>query len=427
LVDGTPPHVAAKALSWHWLEFVQPPHLPLMQKSGAQSESCEHVRPHTPGLAPLHVWAPPQFSPDAQPHVPPVQMPLAQSVFWVQVAAWHVPPQRLPAPQSAAEAHALAVHLAPLQVPPVPQSAFEPQAAGGVHLAPEQVPVGQSESPLHVDVLHLAPLHTLPVTVHDASPAQLCVLHFMFLHAPLTMHDELPLHEIAEHVAPVQEPLIHAVSAPHDGAAPQVAPLHLRLTVQAASELHPVVGVVQVAPVQMPALVPQFVSRLHAPAVHKWVVVLHVPPVPHCEFFVQAPAVHTPFFEPLEPVPQELLSQLLFAWHVAPALAQVPFEPPPQFEPSQSPLAWHAWPVPFAQTPPEHAPPSHCELAWQVLPPVPHVPDPQELLSQSVFCVHAWPLVEQVPAVAPVPLPHVPPIPHAVFEWQAVPALHVPV
>jgi hypothetical protein len=37
------------------------------------------------------------------------------------------------------------------------------------------------------------------------------------------------------------------------------------------------------------------------------------------------------------------------------------------------------------------------------------------------------PLVAHVPPVAPDPLPQVPPMPHAAFEWQLPPGLHMPV
>jgi hypothetical protein len=69
--------------------------------------------------------------------------------------------------------------------------------------------------------------------------------------------------------------------------------------------------VAQVAPEQMPALVPQFVSRLHAPA-EQWPAV-HVPVVPHCAFVVQSPALQTPFTEPDVPVPQRSESHVALA------------------------------------------------------------------------------------------------------------------
>jgi hypothetical protein len=40
---------------------------------------------------------------------------------------------------------------------------------------------------------------------------------------------------------------------------------------------------------------------------------------------------------------------------------------------------------------------------------------------------HTAALVVHVPAVAPVPVPQVPFAPHCAFEWQTVPAAHVPV
>src|SRR5450432_1904744 len=100
-----PPHVGEKLLSWHCDVLLQPPHWPLTQRSGAQSLFCVHVLPHVPVDAPWHVCEPPQFSPETHPHVPPLQIPLAQSVLCVHAGATQSPPQRLPAPQSALEAH----------------------------------------------------------------------------------------------------------------------------------------------------------------------------------------------------------------------------------------------------------------------------------------------------------------------------------
>ena len=57
-----------------------------MHRSGAQSVSDVHTFEHAPGVSPLHVWAPPQFSFDTQPQVPPLQIPLAQSAFVTQGA-----------------------------------------------------------------------------------------------------------------------------------------------------------------------------------------------------------------------------------------------------------------------------------------------------------------------------------------------------
>ena len=65
----------------------------------------------------MHDCEPPQFSPVAQPHTPPLQVPPPQSASLVHTNAWHEPPQMLPAPQSLLVAHALALHLALLQIP----------------------------------------------------------------------------------------------------------------------------------------------------------------------------------------------------------------------------------------------------------------------------------------------------------------------
>jgi hypothetical protein len=173
--------------------LLHPPHWPFTHRSGAQSLFCVHARPHVPDSAPVQVCEPPQFSLDTQPHVPPLQIPLAQSVFWAHVGAWHDPPQRLPAPQSALEAQALALHIVLLHLAPatVPQSVLTEQVAGGVHLTPEHAPVGQSVSTLHFDVLHLALLQSA-LTVQEASPAQLWVVHLAPVHSPLDGHAASP-------------------------------------------------------------------------------------------------------------------------------------------------------------------------------------------------------------------------------------------
>ena len=202
-----PPHVGAKALSWHWEVLLQPPHWPAMQKSGAQSEFRVQGRPHVPVSAPLHVCAPPQFSVDTQPHVPPLHSPLAQSEATMQVGAPHVPAQRLPAPQSALEAHAFAAQCSLLHVPPVvPQSVATAHDDGGVQVALVQTPVGQSVSPLHVDLLHLAPLQTLVASGQSVSRWQATRLHLAPTHRPLDGH---------------------VVSAPHVGAVLHLALLHV--------------------------------------------------------------------------------------------------------------------------------------------------------------------------------------------------------
>ena len=59
--------------------------------------------------------------------------------------------------------------------------------------------------------------------------------------------------------------------------------------------------------------------------------------------------------------------------------------------------------------PPVHEPPSHAAALWQAMAAVEQVPPAQVLLSQLAAL---WQMVvvpvEQVPAVAPVPLPHEP-------------------
>jgi hypothetical protein len=71
--DEIPPQVAANPLSWHCEEFVHPPHWPLTHKSGAQSVFDVQAFVHDPGVSPLQVCAPPQFSFDAHPQTPAVQ------------------------------------------------------------------------------------------------------------------------------------------------------------------------------------------------------------------------------------------------------------------------------------------------------------------------------------------------------------------
>jgi len=203
--------------------------------------------------------------------VPPLQIPLAQSLFCVQVVAAHDPPQTLPNPQSALDVHALALHtlFRHRAKKPVPQSELRAQDAGGVQVAPEHVPVEQSVSTLQVDALHVAPLHVLPATVQSVSTWHASVLH--------------------------------------------LAPLQSALTAQAVSAVQ--LADAHVAPAQRPPLVPQLASTLQAPAVHVLVATSQWPPVPHCSFVAQAPALHTPVAEPPKPVPQDPLSQSAFAWH----------------------------------------------------------------------------------------------------------------
>lgn len=109
-----------------------------MQRSGLQSASLLQSFWQAPFTTPLHVCEPPHSSVLAQPQVPLLQTPLAQSLFNTHAAASHVPPQKLPLPQSESELQALALHFALLHLPPVPQSAFEPHEAGGAHFAPLQ-------------------------------------------------------------------------------------------------------------------------------------------------------------------------------------------------------------------------------------------------------------------------------------------------
>jgi hypothetical protein len=204
------------------------------------------------------------------PQVPPLQIPLAQSLFCVQVGGVHVPPQKLPAPQSALDVQALGLqtllrHRAPM---PVPQSEFTAQVGGGVQVAPEQEPAGQSVSTSHFDALHVAPRHVLPATVQSVSTSHAALLH----------------------VAPEQTALAGQAASPV-----QLADVH-------------------VAPLQTPPVVPQFASALQAPDVHVFVATLQWPPVPHCSFVTQAPAPHTPVAEPPNPAPHEPLSQSVFAW-----------------------------------------------------------------------------------------------------------------
>ena len=73
--------------------------------------------------------------------------------------------------------------------------------------------------------------------------------------------------------------------------------------------------------------------------------------------------------------------------------------PLPQVPLSQSAPVWQTLVVPLAQ-----------------IPSTAEVPVPQEPLSQSVFWWHVPAVVVHVPAVELVPVPQVPPMPHAAFE-----------
>jgi hypothetical protein len=95
-----PPHDAVKALSWQSAELVQPPQLPLIHKSGEQSESLVHALVQAPWLEPTHVCEPPQSSPVAHAQVPLTQLPLAQSELATQTFGEQEPPHVLPVLQS---------------------------------------------------------------------------------------------------------------------------------------------------------------------------------------------------------------------------------------------------------------------------------------------------------------------------------------
>ena len=155
-------------------------------------------------LDPEHDCAAPHCSPETQPHVPPLQMPLAQSEFRAHGgAAPHVPPQMLPAPQSALDAHALAEHLVLLHRPVGPQSVLTAQAAGGVHVEPVQVlPLAQLESPLQ-GTLQRAELQR-PVTEQSPSTWQVVLVHFP-AHALLTEQSLFWPQLAVAHLAPLHK------------------------------------------------------------------------------------------------------------------------------------------------------------------------------------------------------------------------------
>jgi hypothetical protein len=222
-----------------------------MHRSGAQSASVEHDFWHAPWVVPTQVWAPPQFSPFVQAHVPLVQIPLEQSELLVHVKAAHCPPHVLPEPQSLLDAQELALHFAPVHVADLPQSAAELHDAGGVHFAPVHVPVRQSLSPLQMDLLHFALLHWLP-TVHETSPVQLSVLHFAPVQLLLDGQPTSPAHAAElPHFAPVHELLDgHAASLVHAGTLLHFAPEQVLPTGHVASAPH--VWVLHLAPLQAP-------------------------------------------------------------------------------------------------------------------------------------------------------------------------------
>jgi hypothetical protein len=105
---------------------------------------------------------------------------------------------------------------------------------------------------------------------------------------------------------------------------------------------------------------------------------------------------------------------------------QVPLAPAPQLLLSQSVFRWHAVPVPAAQVPPVHDPLSHwaaavhaCPLVVQ-LPATAPVPLPHTLLSQSVFAWQVAPArIAQVPVALPLPLPQAA-LSQSAFEWQTL-------
>lgn len=113
--------MAAYLLSLHWVELVQPPHLPAIHRSGAQSAFVAQDFWQLPCAAPLQISSVPHSN--CPTHAPPVlQLP---------------PPQVPPVPQSAFALQALVVQKAFEQTSLVlvPQSAFELQLGGGVHFA----------------------------------------------------------------------------------------------------------------------------------------------------------------------------------------------------------------------------------------------------------------------------------------------------
>jgi hypothetical protein len=118
---GIPAQEAVYLLSLHWVELVQPPHLPATHRSGAQSAFVVHAFWQLPCAPPLQVSSVPHST--CPTHAPPV---------------WQLPPLHVPPlPQSAFAEQALVVQKAVAQTSAelVPQSAFELQLAGAVHFA----------------------------------------------------------------------------------------------------------------------------------------------------------------------------------------------------------------------------------------------------------------------------------------------------
>ena len=243
----------------------------------------------------------------------------------VQVNGVHLPPHSAFVPQSLFEVQEFALQVEPVHLAPrvvVPQSEAWPHDVGGVHLAPVHSLSGHCASAPHAEVLHLALLQSL-LTVQAASPAQVAVEHLEPVHNLLAGQALSPAQVAAVlHLAPLQSLLTgHALSPAQADAAEHFALLHSLLAVHAASPaqvaevLHlallqiPLTGqivslaqlsvlhlaplhlptpqavsfaqvlVEQVAPVQMPLAVPQFESRLQAPATHFPAV--QTPVVPH--------------------------------------------------------------------------------------------------------------------------------------------------
>ena len=264
------------------MELSQPPHLPLMQRSGAQSSSDVQSKLHLPVLAPLQACEPPQLSLVAHWQTPPVQMPLWQSAFDVHVKVLHEPPHT-PSPQSAFAVQASWLQVALLHLPPVaPQAALEPQVGGGVQVAEAQVPSGHSPSLLQLDLLHLAPLHSA-LMPQLASPAQALVLHLEPVHTPLDGQEASPA-QTADvlHLEPVHKPLDGQAASPAQAAdVLHLALLHKPLEGQAASPAQPA-GLPHLAPVHEP-LAGQPMSPAHVNAVLHLAFAQTPPEVPHSE------------------------------------------------------------------------------------------------------------------------------------------------
>ena len=100
----------------------------------------------------------------------------------------------------------LSERLRETRVAPVPQSAAEPQDAGGTHFAPVQRPSGHWASLEQVDVLHLAPLQRL-LFVQSVSTLHPSVAHLAPLHRALDGQSVSTLHATGVlHLALLQSP-----------------------------------------------------------------------------------------------------------------------------------------------------------------------------------------------------------------------------